>query len=145
MKYLFLFLCLLGIAPVNAAELSIGDKAHYNVTIAVTPEELEKGLMFVRQLPDDEGKLFDLRGFRGKRTAMWMKNTYIALDMVFIGCDWTITDIYKNAQPMSLELIQSETDYCYVLEINGGQADLKKLSYGDKVLYPGENKAMLKQ
>ncbi len=120
---------------VSAQELYIEGKAVYDVSFAVTEEEQKKGLMFVRELAEDGGMLFDFRRYHGRGVAMWMKNTYIPLDMVFINCDFKIVDVYENAKPMSLDLIKSDTDYCYVLEINGGEAGRKNITVGDKVLY----------
>lgn len=134
MKYLIFVLGLLVASTAETAELKIGDKVRYNVSIAITEDEQRQGLMFVRSLPADNGMLFDFRRYQGQDIAMWMKNTYISLDMLFIGCDFKIVDIYKNAVPMSLDAIKSEADYCYVLEVNGGDADLKEINIGDKVM-----------
>lgn len=60
--------------------------------------------MNVRNLSDNAGMLFDLRQYPG--ASMWMKNTYIPLDMLFIGCDWKVVDIYENAKPLSLRRIR---------------------------------------
>ncbi len=144
MKYLIFILCLFMAMIVEAAELKIGGKVQYNVSVAVTDAEQQRGLMFVRSLPADGGMLFDFRRYQGRDVAMWMKNTYIPLDMVFISCDFEVVDVYKNAKPMSLETIRSKKEYCYVLEINSGQVDLHGVSIGDKVLYHAENKVMLK-
>lgn len=134
MKYLIFVLGLLVASTAETAELKIGDKMRYNVSIAITEDEQRQGLMFVRSLPADNGMLFDFRRYQGQDIAMWMKNTYISLDMLFISCDFKIVDIYKNAVPMSLNAIKSEADYCYVLEVNGGDADLKEINIGDKVM-----------
>ncbi len=117
----------------RADSLQIGEKASYDIQVARTPHDLAKGLMFVRTLPENEGMLFDLRGY--PKTAMWMKNTYIALDMLFIGCDFYIVDIYENAEPLSLRKIKSKRDFCYVLEINGGQVQKRHIALGDKIVW----------
>ena len=62
-----------------------------------------------------------------------MKNTFIALDMVFIGCDNKIQYIYRNATPLSLNEISGNSVTCYVLEINAGQVDSKNLVIGDSM------------
>ena len=59
--------------------------------------------MFVKQMPLNQGMLFDFR--EDENVAMWMKNTRISLDMIFIDCDYKISDIYKNAKPFSLTKI----------------------------------------
>lgn len=135
MRFICLFLLFLGISPVNAAELKIEDKAVFNVSVAKSVNELTQGLMFVKKLADNGGMLFDFRPYMDRDLSMWMKNTYIPLDMVFIDCDFKIVDIYKNAKPLSLDLIKSKAKFCYVLEINGGMADAKNINIGDKVLY----------
>lgn len=65
---------------------------------------------------------------------MWMKNTYIPLDMLFIGCDWKVVDIYENAKPLSLRRIGSSKPFCYVLEINGGNVLAAGIATGDGVM-----------
>ena len=117
----------------KAEEINIGNKAVYEITIPKTTEEKEQGLMFIKELPKNQGMLFDVRGH--PYAAMWMKNTYIPLDMLFIDCDFTITDIHKNAIPLSLDKISTAQPFCYVLEINGGQSDNKELSIGDKITF----------
>ena len=63
-----------------------------------------------------------------------MKNTFIPLDMIFIGCDGEIKDVYKNARPHSLERIKSEEDFCFILEINSGEFDKRGMKIGDDVI-----------
>ncbi len=135
MRYLLLLLLFLGVSPSFAAEVKIGDKAVFQAEVADTCDELVKGLMFVKKLEDNRGMLFDFRPYQGRELSMWMKNTYIPLDMLFISCDFEIVDIYKNAEPLSLKHIKSQKPFCYVLEINGGQAANKNIIIGDKVLY----------
>ena len=134
----FCLSCLLVICCIcsaNAEELCVEEKFCYNVSLMQTPKEQAKGLMFVKSMPENEGMLFDFRKYDSKKIVMWMKNTYISLDMVFIGCDGIIKDIYKEAKPLSLEHIKSDTDYCYVLEINGGEFDKRGMNIGDKIKY----------
>ncbi len=113
-------------------EIHIADKVSYTVKAAKTAEELRTGLMNVRSLSDNAGMLFDLRQYPG--ASMWMKNTYIPLDMLFIGCDWKVVDIYENAKPLSLRRIGSSKPFCYVLEINGGNASAAGIATGDGVM-----------
>ncbi|MCM1322766.1 MAG: DUF192 domain-containing protein [Acetobacter sp.] len=135
MRYLWIFLLFLNSFSVQAAEVNISDKAIFNVPIAKTVDELQRGLMFVRELPEDGGMLFDFRSFQDRELSMWMKNTYIPLDMFFISCGMMVVDIRKNTKPMSLELIRSNARFCYVLEAKGGIADAKNIHIGDKVIY----------
>lgn len=128
--WLFVFACC-----ANAAELKIGDKAVFNVPVAKSVEELKRGLMFVRSLPEDGGMLFDFTPYQDRELSMWMKNTYIPLDMLFIGCNLTVVYVYKNAKPMSLDYIKCPVKFCYVLEVAGGTAEKKNILIGDKAAY----------
>jgi len=115
----------------SALEVHVADKTVYDVKIPKTQEEKEKGLMFVREMPQNQGMLFDLRGY--PFAAMWMKNTYIPLDMLFIDCDFKVVDIYENAEPLSLKKISSNKSFCYVLEINGGETKKHNILIGDQL------------
>ena len=66
---------------------------------------------------------------------MWMKNTYIPLDMVFIGRDWRIVNISRDAEPFSTDIISSVQPASRVLEIAGGQAEKLGLKAGDRVTF----------
>lgn len=130
MRYFLILFLLLFTYNADAWQINIADKAIYEVNIPKTKQQKEKGLMNVHYLPENKGMLFDVRGY--PYAAMWMKNTYIPLDMVFIDCDFIVSDIYKNAEPLSLKKISSDKPFCYILEINGGQTDLNKIEIGDR-------------
>ena len=103
----------------------------FNVDVARTFEQQERGLMFVNQLARDRGMIFP---FDPPQSAVfWMKNTVIPLDMVFIAGDGTIKHIHANATPLSTDSIASEFPVRAVLEINGGSARLLGIKPGDKV------------
>lgn len=131
MRYWLIALFLFLTSNALATELRIADKVTYNVTVAKTAQEKQKGLMFVKEMPKNQGMLFELKD--SPLAAMWMKNTYIPLDMLFIDCDFVITDIYQNAKPLSLDKISTDRPFCYVLEINGGQVLKQNIRIGDKV------------
>ena len=82
--------------------------------------------MFIRQLPADVGMLF-VYEHSGVRS-MWMKNTYIPLDLVFAREDGTVASIIENATPQTLDSRSSVTPVKYVLELNAGTA--KRLHIG---------------
>ena len=103
----------------------------FSVEVAKTPEELEKGLMYRTNLGFTNGMIFNIYPVRP--IAMWMKNTKIPLDMIFIAPDATISMIKENAEPMSEELIISRDPVRAVLEINAGQAQRHGIKIGDKV------------
>jgi uncharacterized membrane protein (UPF0127 family) len=90
------------------------------VEIADTPKLRERGLMFRHRLPDDRGMLFLYESVQP--VAMWMKNTYIPLDMVFVRADGTVAEVIANTVPQSLDLIQSREPVLAVLEIAAGSA-----------------------
>ena len=102
-----------------------------NVEVADTEAKREQGLMFRRLMSDDHGMifLFDVE----QEISMWMKNTYIPLDMVFIGADWRIRHIAHDAEPFSTDVISSRRPASRVLEIAAGQAKKLGLAVGDKV------------
>ena len=99
--------------------------------VADTDPERERGLMFRRSLPDNHGMIFLFDGER--EITMWMKNTYIPLDMVFIGNDWRVVHIAYDAEPFSTAIISSMRPASRVLEIAAGQAQKLKLGVGDIV------------
>jgi uncharacterized membrane protein (UPF0127 family) len=107
----------------------------FNIEIATTDHERALGLMFRRSLPENAGMLFLYN--QPQAAAMWMQNTLIPLDMVFISADGTVHRIESNAEPFSTTIIPSEGPVIGVLELNGGEAAKIGLKPGDKVLYPG--------
>lgn len=131
MRYCFFIFFFVYAVASQAVELSVEDKAVYEVKIAQKLEDLRQGLMNVRSLPKSEGMLFDLRNY--PHTSMWMKNTYISLDMLFLDCSFVVVDVHENAVPLSLDNISSDKDFCYVLEVNSGEVKEHKLKIGDKV------------
>ena len=107
----------------------------FNIEVMVTNQERALGLMFRRSLPENSGMLFIYDP--PQPATMWMKNTLIPLDMVFISADGRVHRIEENAEPFSEALIPSDGDIVAVLELNGGEADKIGLKRGDKVIYPG--------
>ena len=113
----------------NLTVLTEGGEVSYTVEEAKTVPELEKGLMFRESLAPDAGMIFDLS--KVEHTAMWMKNTKIPLDMIFIDGDGTISWIYENAQPESLTLIIPPFPAYAVLEVNAGDVKKHGIKTGD--------------
>ena len=104
---------------------------HFEVWIAADDRSRERGLMFVRSLPPDEGMLFLFE--RPQYAAFWMKNTYLSLDLVFIGADGIVVNVAENATPLSLEPIASAAPVKAVLEVLTGTADRLGLQPGDRI------------
>ena len=102
-----------------------------DVEVAGNEAERQHGLMFRRHLPENQGMIFLFD--REREITMWMKNTYIPLDMVFIGDDWRVVHIARDAEPLSTDVISSVQPASRVLEIAGGQASKLGLKTGDAV------------
>lgn len=127
-----------GLAPARAqgalerVEIVSGDKTHvFQAEVMRTDEERARGLMFRRYMPEDRGMLFDFK--TEQPVAMWMKNTYLPLDMVFIARDGRIVNIAENTEPMSERTISSGAPVLSVLEINAGVAAKLGIKPGDRV------------
>ncbi len=103
----------------------------FQVEVMRTPDERAKGLMFRRYMPPDRGMLFDFE--RTEPVSMWMQNTFISLDMVFIRADGTVARIAEQTEPLSTRTIPSGEPVLSVLEINAGVAAKIGLKPGDKV------------
>ena len=105
-----------------------------NVEVAQSGEQKTKGLMFRKSLDERAGMLFPYG--QPQEITMWMKNTYIPLDMVFIRGDGTIHRIEAMTEPFSEATIASQGLVTAVLELNGGAAARMGLKAGDKVRHP---------
>lgn len=103
----------------------------FKVEVAATFAEQERGLMFRQVMGADEGMIFPMSPPR--RTAFWMKNTVIPLDIIFIGADRKVLNIAANAVPYDLSPLPSEGDAAGVLELIGGRAAQIGLKPGDTV------------
>lgn len=102
-----------------------------SVEVMRTEAEREHGLMDRRYLPADRGMLFQFD--KVQSVLMWMKDTYIPLDMIFISRDGVVTHIHENAEPMSQAIISSNGPVYGVLEVNAGFARKIGLKPGDLV------------
>lgn len=109
-------------------------KVAFSIDLADTPTSRAKGLMFVQNLPDDKGMLFDFAEER--EVSFWMRNTFISLDMIFVASDGTIKHIHANARPHDQTGISSQYPVRFVLEIAGGRAAAIGLEVGDKMSHP---------
>ncbi len=121
-----------------SADLTISDgkkmKYVFHVWLADTPQRQAQGLMFVRSLPDLRGMLFAYP--QPKPLSMWMKNTYIPLDMVFIDEHGRIAQVIEQTTPFSLDTISSKEPALAVLEIAGGEAKRLGIKAGLRVTHP---------
>ena len=106
----------------------------FDVEVANTEVERATGLMFRQNFPENRAMLFDFQHVRP--VSMWMKNTPLPLDMVFIDENAMVVGVTANTKPQTLAVISSPKPIRYVLEINAGQAAENGISLGDKVAHP---------
>ena len=106
----------------------------FSVEMATTEQEKETGLMYRKELPDGKGMLFDFSP--EQQVSMWMKNTYIPLDMIFIRADGRILRIAENTEPLSTKIIPSGGPAKGVLEVIAGTAKKYGIAPGDRVAHP---------
>jgi uncharacterized membrane protein (UPF0127 family) len=127
-------------APVRAAsfqplEIATKNGVHvFSVELATTDEEKQTGLMYRKELADGKGMLFDFNP--EQEVSMWMKNTYISLDMIFIRADGRILRIAENTEPLSTRIISSKGPARAVLEVPAGTAQKYGIQPGDRVAHP---------
>jgi uncharacterized membrane protein (UPF0127 family) len=106
----------------------------FEVELADDPQERMTGLMYRRELPKDHGMLFDFD--RDETASMWMANTYVPLDMLFIKADGEVESIAERTTPLSRRSVVSKGPVRYVLEINAGLSDELGIKPGDTVSGP---------
>ena len=107
----------------------------FTVELAVEPAQTSQGLMYRRAMKPDSGMLFDF-GEPPRRASMWMKNTFLPLDMLFIKPDGVIESIAQRTVPQSLVAISSRGPVRGVLELNGGTVSRLGIKPGDRVEHP---------
>ena len=105
-----------------------GAQHELRIYLALEFDQQRRGLMFVRNMPKDTGMLFVYEDSNIR--SMWMKNTYIPLDLVFARTDGTVASIIHDTQPLSLTPLASVEPVTYVLELNAGTA--RRLNIGQK-------------
>jgi uncharacterized protein len=104
------------------------------VEMAVSPEQRSRGLMFREDLAQDRGMLFDFGSVQ--RASMWMRNTYVPLDMLFIDADGRITQIAVDTQPLSDAVVASREPVRAVLELRAGVTAKLGIRPGDRIVHP---------
>ena len=122
-------------ASFSTLEVATKNGVHiFSVEMATTEDEKSKGLMYRRELADGKGMLFDFSP--EQQISMWMKNTYISLDMIFIRADGRILRIAENTEPESTKIISSGGLARGVLEVPAGTAQKYGIAPGDRVSHP---------
>jgi uncharacterized membrane protein (UPF0127 family) len=130
-----LFAAPLAAADQNTLEIVTRNGVHvFTVEIAANDADRQKGLMFRKELPEGRGMLFDFQ--RDQDVSMWMRNTLIPLDMLFINADGRIRRIAENTEPLSERTIPSGGPVRGVLEVIGGTARKLGIAPGDRVAHP---------
>ena len=114
--------------------ITVSGSHDFKVWIADTEPSRERGLMFVKSLPAGHGMLFLFE--EPQFASFWMKNTYLSLDIVFIGPDGKVVNIAHDTEPLSLRTVESDAPVLGVLELVAGTAAKIGLSIGDRVLHP---------
>jgi len=123
--------------PVDSTPLIIetgAGKTRFDVEIAISAQESSRGLMFRTDFPRHRAMLFVFG--QTYIPSMWMKNTPLPLDMLFVDEQGTIVSIFTHTQPFSETVISSPVPAAYVIEINAGEAEKRSIREGDRVIHP---------
>ena len=116
--------------PLVIKTASSGD-VRFNVEVAQTPAELQKGLMHRTEMPNNNGMIFIFDPIRPVQ--MWMKNTKLSLDMLFVAGNGKIVMIKEKATPMSTDRISCKEPVRAVIELNAGQVSRHNIQIGDTI------------
>ena len=149
-RLLFIFTCVSN-AFAGGPDLNIlkietdSSNVVYQVEEAVSDKQKMLGLMFRKHMPENQGMVFYNENPRPM--SMWMKNTYISLDMLFADKDGNIVCIFENTEPFSTEILTCDKPVVLTLELNAGQVKEHDIKEGDKMYHhlllstkTGENK-----
>lgn len=150
MRLLRIFICLLAVTVLSSLSglaraqeiariepvtvVTQKQAAIFDAEVADTDDLRARGLMFRHKLPEDRAMLFDFG--EPRPAAMWMKNTYISLDMLFIRADGSIAAVAENTEPMSLQTISVQEPVKAVLEVAAGTVKRLGIQRDDKVFHP---------
>ncbi len=124
-----------GLVRFEHAPLAIASASglhRFTVELALSADQQKQGLMFRRRLAPDAGMLFVYRF--PQIISMWMRNTYIPLDMLFVGAGGRIVRIVERTRPLSAEIVSSGKNAIAVLELNAGTAARLGIARGDRVI-----------
>jgi uncharacterized protein len=116
-----------------AVKTQSGKVVNFKIWEADTPRREEQGMMFVREMDIHSGMLFMFP--ENKQVSMWMKNTYVSLDLLFIDAQGKIDYIAASATPRSEAIIGPKTPEYAVLELKGGTCEQFGIKIGDRVIH----------
>lgn len=119
--------------------MTAGGPQKFTIELALSGAQMEQGLMFRRNLALDAGMLFDFK--TPTKVTMWMKNTIVPLDMLFLDEHERVIDIHENAVPYSTDIIAAKALARYVIELHGGTVARLGIKLGDQVTSPYFTKA----
>ena len=136
-KILMIFVTLTGLIACQSEDKIIiqtspDNRVAFYVDVVNTDETRAKGLMFVEEMPQNRGMIFDFPNERPLK--FWMKNTLIPLDMIFFNADGQVVYVVESATPHDLTPRGPDTPTCLVLEINGGLAKKMGIGVGSKII-----------
>ncbi len=127
--------------PANCPSIGLGHQKltiitdtgrhRYSVETAATPTQQECGLMFRRTMASNAGMIFP--SHEARLMSFWMENTYLPLDIIFVGADGRVVNVAANAVPLSRDLLDSKGLATTVVELNAGQAEHIRLKPGDRI------------
>lgn len=103
---------------------------HLKVKVVTTEEDKKLGLMFRQHLNMDEGMLFT---FNYGNNTVWMKNTYIPLDVIFLDKDYKVIGFVEDTVPLSLKIVKINKKSNYIIEVNAGWIRKNNLKIGNKM------------
>ena len=106
------------------------NKRKLKVKVVTTGEDKKLGLMFRQYLNMDEGMLFT---FNYGNNSVWMKNTYIPLDVIFLNKDYKVLGFVEDTVPLSLETVEINKKSNYIIEVNAGWIRKNNLKIGNKL------------
>ncbi|MFK8016387.1 MAG: DUF192 domain-containing protein [Gammaproteobacteria bacterium] len=128
----------------STLKIASGQAVHtFSIYVADSPSERRQGLMFVEDMPDDVGMLFFYD--TPARASMWMKNTVMSLDMLFIKSNGTVESIAAATTPGSLKSVAAQGKVCCVLELKAGISETLGISPGDQLIHAHFNNVDLAQ
>lgn len=129
--------------PVHPIPLEIQTEngtVSYKVEIAFTPSQAEAGLMYRTDFPRDRAMLFkqqeSYQSGDEQKFFMWIANTPLPLDMIFLNSEGIIVSIIENTSPFSTKTISSGVPAAFALEINAGEISEKQIQKGQRVIHP---------